>query len=97
MLSSLVTHLFIKLNKTAYLAVLFDLSQVLLNFLLTGLIFPLHAGLGESLLLGLGPVSFHPPKNKHLREEKLAQKRGEKLERKRNTLAKSLLGMDSFI
>merc|ERR1711953_1568156 len=44
-------------NQPHDLAVLFDLSQVLLNFLLTSLIFPLHAGLCESLLLGLGPVS----------------------------------------
>merc|ERR1719367_728160 len=43
-------------NQPHHLAVLFDLSQVFLDFLLTGLIFPLHAGLGESLLLGLGPV-----------------------------------------
>merc|ERR1719367_2160063 len=43
-------------NQPHHLAVLFDLSQVLLNFLLAGLIFPLHAGLGESFLLGLGPV-----------------------------------------
>merc|ERR1719367_2202014 len=86
-------------NQPHHLAVLFDLSQVLLNFLLAGLIFPLHAGLGESFLLGLGPVSFQThPKTNILREEELNPKlRGEKLERKRNTLAISRLGMDSFI
>merc|ERR550517_1903564 len=57
LLLTLAQELLLGVNNQPHdLAVLFDLSQVLLDFLLTGLIFPLHAGLGESLLLGLGPV-----------------------------------------
>merc|ERR1712045_505060 len=43
-------------NQPHNLAVLLDLSQILFDFLLAGLVLPLHAGLGEGLLLGLGPV-----------------------------------------
>merc|ERR1712045_773352 len=43
-------------NQPHNLAVLLNLSQVLLDFLLAGLVLPLHACLGESLLLRLGPV-----------------------------------------
>jgi len=47
-------------NQPHNLTVFLDLGQVLLDFLLADLVLPLEAGLGESLLLGLGPVILPP-------------------------------------
>ena len=61
------------LNIFIYLAVLLNLSQILLDFLLAGLVLPLHAGFGESLLLG-----FRPASRLIFREGKITHCRGER-------------------
>merc|ERR1711962_1818047 len=48
-------------NHSDHGAVLLNLVQVLLNLLLSHIIGPLEAGLGESLLLGAGPVLVESP------------------------------------
>jgi len=53
-------------NSSDDLAILFDLSNFLLNFFLASIILPLEASLGKGLLFGFGPLFWG--KNKHIKK-----------------------------